>query len=135
MKAKTLAFCFLTVAVACSGDARLSECRGFVACANEGTIDVTLVVERCDESEGCTLEALDRSPFLELIQLDGDPDEHCGPDDCGAVPDALRIEGWSVGTWRLVAPPIRDLEPPDPIVIEVKEGEETKVTLTYTESS
>jgi hypothetical protein len=40
-----------------------------------------------------------------------------------------------VGRWKLVAPKLRSLIPPDPVVIQVKEHKTTEITLTYLDSS
>lgn len=111
----------------------LDECFG-ANCPGQGAIDVEVVVESdCPPGHACKTLPLPKEPFIEMVELHVDG-EHCGAGDCGAVPHALRTEGWNVGTWRMIAPKLPGLIPPEPIVIELEEHEVEHVTLVYSEA-
>lgn len=71
--------------------------------------------------------------WVEMIQLDGPPEERCGPGDCGAEISALRplLYSWSPGRWRVKPPAVKGWIGPDPIVIQVTADEVTRFTLIY----
>lgn len=117
-----------------SEDTRFAEeCgSGLQLCADEGLIEAKILVKTCDQNGSCRTEPLNRHPYLEFIQLDGPPDERCGPGDCGAVPEALQ-QGWNPGRWKIVAPPIEGLEQPAPVVIDLDPQEVLKIEFVYTD--
>jgi hypothetical protein len=106
-----------------------SECFG-VSCSGTGRVAVHLQIRRCLPYNHCAIHRLKKRVFLHLVSVTPSR-ESCKPDTCGAVPEALRSQGWHVGRWKLVAPKIRRLIAPDPVIIQVNEHKTTRVTLTY----
>lgn len=106
------------------------DCHSFSLCADEGLVEASVLVESCSSSGACTRRDLENSVFLGFIQLDGPPDERCGPGDCGAVPDAL-FQGWRPGRWKIVAPDMKGLEAPDPVMVDLEAGETESIELLY----
>jgi hypothetical protein len=113
-------------------DERFSEqCgTGLQLCSDEGLIEARIFVETCSQGDECRFEPSSQNPFLEFIQLDGPEGKGCGPGDCGAVPDALQ-QGWQPGRWKIIAPPLRGYETPDPVTIDLQAREVLEVEFTY----
>jgi hypothetical protein len=120
----------IAASAACSEDPNLMECMG-LDCPDHGVIRVEILVRRCDEAD-CRLKRLPsrREPFIEVVELNGG----CGLGKCGGVPHALANEGWAAGPLRLIAPPLKGLEPPEPVTIDLEEGETERLTLIYEET-
>lgn len=103
---------------------------GFELCADEGLIRAKVLVKTCTSHGDCQVGPSDRQPYLGFVQVDGPPDERCGPGDCGAVPHALQ-QGWNPGRWKVVAPPLKGLRPPPPITIDLEAGERLPLKIVY----
>ena len=116
-----------------TADKRFSqECgSGLQLCADEGLIRAHILVKSCANGQ-CRTQSLSRAPYLEFVQLDGPPEERCGPGDCGAAADALQ-QGWNPGRWRITAPPLEGLQPPEPITIDLDASEVLDLNFVYRE--
>ena len=111
------------------------ECRWSYECPGKGGMIVNFEVETCAEGEDCSTTVLDREhAFLGVVR----PEVDCSrPSQCqtGAVPHALKNQGWDVGRWKVIAPNLKGLTPPEPQIVELEQSELTPVTLTYSRSS
>lgn len=132
LAATTIALMVLAGCDALPQQADEGECRWSFECPGKGGMDVRLVLEDgCDPDGNCTTRELDKDhTFLGVIP----PDGKCRrPSECetGAVPDALRGEGWDIGRWKVIAPVLEGLIQPEPVLVEVRQSKLTPVTLTY----
>lgn len=93
-------------------------------------IQADVLVQSCQPSGVCSTASLKREVYLEFIELDAPPGEGCGPGDCGAVPSALR-QGWNPGRWKIVAPSVKGLGTPEPMIIDLDARETLEVELIY----
>ena len=104
---------------------------GVVGCASEPEC-----IEFCGGTIRGTFHVGDRvisgGKFIEMIRLDGPPEERCGPHACGmAAMVLLAGTNWPPGKWRVIPPRIRGWQAPDPIVVVIKRDEVTTFEARY----
>lgn len=112
------------------GRFKSGDCHSLTLCADEGLIQPRILQERCDANGECETAVLSGPPslFIEMIELD--VEDGCGPDDCGAAPEAS-AHGWPRGRWKMIAPSVESYVAPEPVTIDLQAGEEIEVEFVY----